>query len=62
MKPAAHVLYSFFLDGIPLDGASINRTVTYSMPLVGVFFGLAIGGEAFSIVCLIFSAIFRKKR
>ena len=49
------------IDGIPPDGTTVNKTVTYSAILVAVSYSLAVCGEVFAIVCLAFSTAFRNK-
>ncbi|KAL5471260.1 hypothetical protein EMCRGX_G029356 [Ephydatia muelleri] len=51
-----------YADGIPPDGAAINNTVTYSIPMIVVFYTCSAGGEVFALVCLIFSVAFRNIR
>eukprot|EP00731_Ephydatia_muelleri_P020698 Em0013g425a len=51
-----------YADGIPSDGAAINNTVTYSIPMIVVFYTCSAGGEVFALVCLVFIVAFRNKR
>ena len=50
------------IDGIPNDGIPIEEVVTVAVPLTVVYVILATAGLLFTVVCLAFNFIFRKRR
>ena len=50
------------IDGIPSDGIPIEEVVTVAVPLTVVYVILATAGLLFTVVCLAFNFIFRKRR
>ena len=55
-------LYIFCVDGIPNDGIPIEEVVTVSTALTVMYVLLAVAGFVFSVVCLLFITIFRRKK
>ena len=47
---------------IPHDGVPVEEDVTVAIPLTVTFSILAMAGIAFSVVCLAFNCIFRRKK
>ena len=55
-------MYPTFTDGITLDGTILNITHTFELGLVIVFDILATMGLIFTMGCLMFNIIFRKRK
>jgi len=54
---------TYILGGIiPHDGVPVEQDVTVAVPLTVTFSILAIAGITFSVACLAFNFIFRKKK
>ena len=56
------LFYILYADGITLDGTILNITHSFELGLVIVFDILATMGLIFTIVCLMFNIIFRKRK
>ena len=49
-------------DGAPSDGIPIEEVVTVSVALTVVYVIAAVAGFVFTVVCLLFTVLFRKRK
>ena len=49
-------------DGVPNDGIPLEEVVTVSLPLTVIYIIFSVAGIAFSIVCLLFTLMFKNRK
>ena len=58
-----NALLLYQLVGVPpYDGSPDNETMSVPLPVTIVYSLLSIGGIGFSVACLIFISVFRKRK
>ena len=53
---------SLFKGKVPSDGTPLKRINVQPLPLVVIYYLLAVAGIGFSVVCLCFNVIFRARK